>query len=1143
MDTHASVELFDAGEFCLILLVKPANKEKTYLFFIHKITGSVDFSGMENHGVFRNIGAAEGFIDIVYEAKLIAKGIGLTGLVRIGSRLYMNIITEAVPIAYFANKHTIFKVTKTQPLWFNLSYYPKCNDDDMRRSQRIEDFPITDFHIFCNTYDLSMTCGRSVSKPDFVWNNWMAKPFSDLGVRDACVYLYQGTATSSQLGIYGTVYRFSLITLRSAEHPGTRYTARGINRTGYAANEVQCELIIETTDGKIYSHVFRRGTVPVEWQTLVGQALPTASLKVEDNSDKYSHLYFKRIRKEFDAPNFFKGFVIVNLLHSDPKHSERALCDAYIQAIEGVKKYDGLQNIQYIEFDWHAKKKELDTPKTVEEFWEQLLKTMGEPTFTTMEPVTPVDKTTVCNSDSFEFSNDEILSKCEMKTTGFQNYIYRFNCMDSLDRTNVGCFYYTCLIIIYFLCQKIPTPLTYNNLFETDAQLRRFLANAFIDIGNVVSTMYTNTDACMTNIFRDVGGIEEKAQSDGAIAMSRRFQNFVKDKFRVKIIKLFVGFDYDRVLHGLDHGTSIVCASSYPGCFLIPYPGSLNTQKSLEFLIDYKPAELKCDNVGQMTQIRLLLSRPVYIDSIVMKSTAKSAPAFISFDGGLTQTSIVPLSTKFAVPQVANKSWFVYKITPEFMNGKQTLVRILLINIYTVNKKINLSNIFVFGYTKPHLCIASDFPQTYTDLSWVNLNPTQRWPRITDTSSLVDSILSYSQPTFENSIMLELSRLHHKHSRLALLAELLYFGHNPGDYIFSNFKPRPISDGRHVCNNPSSSTWKCGSCGNIFCENCSVGNHVDNIILFDGEIMVCDKCYSIYQKRIAMLANLSKFYNYYTRLHYPVQDDWEKWFKPRVDNKNFLEFPRASFIDAGNNMTGEHEKPECNLLFCKGETAAIKGDHNFQLTLGAIHVIDRIELECSDDTSMTIHAVGLDDDTSQSGLTFEVKFEPGVKSKDVTMLTNLLIIYMNSGTLNKITFHTQQYIRNFIKTPMDDEVYHRLPDPLTKRANISFTEPFVLVKFSKATNVTGILCEKFNAVGALIIYFITSDIESSGELEYFNLPLGATDFAINLWESRTESLRYERKEAEKKVIKGVIGARIYAVDAKPDFTNGKISFF
>ena len=293
---ESSVFLYDDSEFSLLLLVKKACSNETYLFVIHKITGSVDFTNIQSHSIFPDLGHANGYMDVMYPArKEIARGIGLIGMNRFGSKLFISLVTEAEPIAYFESKHTIYKVTKTQSLWFNLSYFPELTSDELKRVERIENFPITDLHIFCNTIDLTVTYGHTEHKPDFVWNNSLAKIFDDYGVRDACIYLLQGCASTKIIPLNNIPFRFTLITLRSFEHGGTRYKARGLNKNAYPANEVQCEIIFEAQNGSIFSYVWRRGTVPVEWRTDAN--LASSHIIIEDNNDVLTPKYFNRLKK------------------------------------------------------------------------------------------------------------------------------------------------------------------------------------------------------------------------------------------------------------------------------------------------------------------------------------------------------------------------------------------------------------------------------------------------------------------------------------------------------------------------------------------------------------------------------------------------------------------------------------------------------------------------------------------------------------------------------------------------------------------------------------------------------------------------------------------------------------------------------
>jgi hypothetical protein len=72
----------------------------------------------------------------------------------------------------------------------------------------------------------------TLREPDeeFVWNEWLSKPFKDIGLPRHCVILLQGFAECRNFGGAGQQGGLvALIARRSRLHPGTRYLARGLN--------------------------------------------------------------------------------------------------------------------------------------------------------------------------------------------------------------------------------------------------------------------------------------------------------------------------------------------------------------------------------------------------------------------------------------------------------------------------------------------------------------------------------------------------------------------------------------------------------------------------------------------------------------------------------------------------------------------------------------------------------------------------------------------------------------------------------------------------------------------------------------------------------------------------------------------------
>jgi hypothetical protein len=83
--------------------------------------------------------------------------------------------------------------------------------------------------------------------------------------------------------------------------------------------------------------------------------------------------------------------------------------------------------------------------------------------------------------------------------------------MDSLDRTNVCSFYLVVYLIIIAFNGLMDSP-KINEIDVLSQDLKTFLAESFIGIGNFVSMLYTNTPACMTQIFIDFGNLDLKQQ-------------------------------------------------------------------------------------------------------------------------------------------------------------------------------------------------------------------------------------------------------------------------------------------------------------------------------------------------------------------------------------------------------------------------------------------------------------------------------------------------------------------------------------------------------------------------------------------------------------------------------------------------------
>ncbi|CEJ92576.1 hypothetical protein VHEMI08220 [[Torrubiella] hemipterigena] len=201
-------------------------------------------------------------------------------------------------------------------------------------------------------------------------------------------------------------YLLTLISRRSTQRPGLRYMRRGINENGYTANTVETEQILsgENWESKrpIQSFVQMRGSIPLFWsQTPYAlKPIPVVQHSPEQNY-RACKMHFQRIIDRYGQ------IQVVNLVE---KHGiEAPLGNLFEQNVETLTKELGDSELSFEWFDFHH----------------------------------------ACRGMKFENVSDLLLRvKDRLETLGStvqadgkashtQSGVFRTNCMDCLDRTNV----------------------------------------------------------------------------------------------------------------------------------------------------------------------------------------------------------------------------------------------------------------------------------------------------------------------------------------------------------------------------------------------------------------------------------------------------------------------------------------------------------------------------------------------------------------------------------------------------------------------------------------------------------------------------------------------------------------------------------
>ena len=193
----------------------------------------------------------------------------------------------------------------------------------------------------------------------------------------------------------------TLMSRRMHHRAGTRYNARGIDDLGFVGNQCETEQIM-VVDGKFFlSHVQVRGSVPVFWEQ--------KGIKEDVQLTRNPEMTKKAFRLHMhDIISTYGPVYIINSLR-DKTAREMRITKEYVRQ---VYESDLKENMKFLNFDFHHY---CGGDKY------QALKVM----------IQKVDQDIIKHG----YFVENIGGRC---VESIQQGVFRTNCLDSLDRTNVG---------------------------------------------------------------------------------------------------------------------------------------------------------------------------------------------------------------------------------------------------------------------------------------------------------------------------------------------------------------------------------------------------------------------------------------------------------------------------------------------------------------------------------------------------------------------------------------------------------------------------------------------------------------------------------------------------------------------------------
>ncbi|XP_057992420.1 probable phosphoinositide phosphatase SAC9 isoform X2 [Hevea brasiliensis] len=478
--TSVVVVTLDSGEVCIIASL--SSRTDTQVIYIDPTTGALCYSGKLGFDIFKSEDEALDYITNgsrwLCRSTTYARAIlGYAALGSFGLLLVATKLTASIP--NLPGGGCVYTVTESQWIKISLQNPQQQGKGEIKNIQDLTELDIDGKHYFCETRDITrpFPSHMLLENPDdeFVWNGWFSTSFKDIGLPLHCVTLLQGFAECRSFGSLGQLEGLVALTARRSRlHPGTRYLARGLNSCFSTGNEVECEQLVwvpKKTGQSVpfNTYIWRRGTIPIWWGAELKITAAEAEIYVSDRDPyKGSSQYYQRLSKRYDARSLdatfeegqkkkaFVPIVCINLLRNGEGKSESLLVQHFEESLNYIRSTGKLPytRLHLVNYDWHGSVKLKGEQQTIEGLW----KFLKAPTVTIGisegDYLPSRQRLKDCRGEIIY--NDDFAGAFCLRS--HQNGVIRFNCADSLDRTNAAS-YFGALQVFVEQCRRLAVSL------------------------------------------------------------------------------------------------------------------------------------------------------------------------------------------------------------------------------------------------------------------------------------------------------------------------------------------------------------------------------------------------------------------------------------------------------------------------------------------------------------------------------------------------------------------------------------------------------------------------------------------------------------------------------------------------------------
>lgn len=318
----------------------------------------------------------------------------------------------------------------------------------------------------------------------------------------------------------------TIISRQASRRAGTRFNSRGIDDDGNVANFVETELTLWVAPGIAFSYVQIRGSVPIFWEQAPGLIPGQQKIEVTRSSEATQHAFnqhFEKLELEYGAVH------VVNLL-SQLRAGEAELTAKFREHIsrssvrqkEGSMISGGRSLLRATEYDFLAETRGPSGYEASAQIRYELADSAdGFAYFLSEDTTRPA---------AFIHSREDVVSSSSVILQ--QEGVFRTNCLDCLDRTN--------LVQTNIASMALETFLSHQGgRLSSDIQMRH--STLWADNGDALSRIYAGTGALKSSFTRHGKMSLAGALADARKSATRLYVNNFTDKARQQTIDLLLG--------------------------------------------------------------------------------------------------------------------------------------------------------------------------------------------------------------------------------------------------------------------------------------------------------------------------------------------------------------------------------------------------------------------------------------------------------------------------------------------------------------------------------------------------------------------------------------------------------------------------